>query len=176
MLPRPSMQLKMGWLGAYDASSNWQVYWRTVDIFIAFYDGHAFFGLSDGYVIDSSRGGNNARWFNHVCAVNCEAAEDEGDVFIEAVRDIEVGDERFIECLVAVDDPFDERVRQQYACPCGATTCRQSVLAAAGWARYPTSSYVSTDAPGPKTGSTDKRQCGSNQVFQRDVPWPSLAA
>lgn len=96
-------------------------------------DGHTFFfGLSNGYVIDGSRGGNSARWLNHACAANCEAVEDAGRVFIEAVRDIEAGDKLFIEYQLAVDDPSDERVRQQYACRCGATSCRQSTLAVAG--------------------------------------------
>ncbi|MGF6780138.1 hypothetical protein [Paraburkholderia sp. GAS334] len=59
-------------------------------------------------------------------------------MFIEAVRDIEVGDELFIEYLLAVDDPLDERVHRQYACLCSATACRQSILGAAGWVCYPT--------------------------------------
>jgi SET domain len=31
------------------------------------------FGLSDGRVVDGSRGGNSARFLNHACAPNCEA-------------------------------------------------------------------------------------------------------
>jgi hypothetical protein len=46
-------------------------------------EGHTFlFGLSDGSVIDGSRGGNSARWLNHACAPNCETIEDEGRIFI----------------------------------------------------------------------------------------------
>lgn len=46
-------------------------------------EGHTFlFGLSDGRVIDGSRGGNSARWLNHACAPNCETIEDEGRIFI----------------------------------------------------------------------------------------------
>src|SRR6516165_4353579 len=37
-------------------------------------NGHTFvFGLSDGRVIDGSRGGNSARFLNHACDPNCEA-------------------------------------------------------------------------------------------------------
>jgi SET domain-containing protein len=52
-------------------------------------EGHTFlFGLSDGSVIDGSRGGNSARWLNHACAPNCETIEDEGRIFIHTVRAI----------------------------------------------------------------------------------------
>jgi hypothetical protein len=45
--------------------------------------GHTFvFGLSDGRVIDGSRGGNSARFINHACAPNCEAIETGDRVFI----------------------------------------------------------------------------------------------
>jgi SET domain-containing protein len=94
-------------------------------------DGHTFlFGLSDGRVIDGSRGGNSARWLNHACAPNCEAVEEAGRVFIEAVTDIGAGEELFIEYQLAVDGPVDEDVRREYACQCGAIACRGSMLAA----------------------------------------------
>lgn len=61
-------------------------------------EGHTFlFGLSDGRVIDGSRGGNSARWLNHACAPNCETIEEEGRIFIHAVRPIKPGEELFIE-------------------------------------------------------------------------------
>ncbi|WP_341318491.1 SET domain-containing protein-lysine N-methyltransferase [Paraburkholderia sp. IMGN_8] len=93
-------------------------------------EGHTFlFGLSDGSVIDGSRGGNSARWLNHACAPNCETIEDEGRIFIHTLRPIEPGEELFIEYLLATDDPPDEDVRAQYACRCAAANCRQSMLA-----------------------------------------------
>jgi uncharacterized protein len=92
-------------------------------------DGHTFFfGLSDGRVIDGSQNGNSARWLNHACTANCEAIEDAGRVFIETLQDIDAGQELFIEYLLAVDDPVDEDTRRQYACRCGATSCRRSML------------------------------------------------
>lgn len=93
--------------------------------------GHTFlFGLSDGRVIDGSRGGNSARWLNHACAPNCETIEDAGRIFIHTIRPIEAGEELFIEYLLATDDPSDEDVRAQYTCRCAAVGCRQSMLAA----------------------------------------------
>ncbi|MFL9918526.1 SET domain-containing protein-lysine N-methyltransferase [Paraburkholderia fungorum] len=92
--------------------------------------GHTFlFGLSDGRVIDGSRGGNSARWLNHACMPNCETIEDDGRIFIHTVRRIEPGEELFIEYLLALDDPSDEEARLQYACRCAAADCRQSMLA-----------------------------------------------
>jgi uncharacterized protein len=93
-------------------------------------EGHTFlFGLSDGRVIDGSRGGNSARWLNHACAPNCETVEDAGRVFIDTLRPIEAGEELVIEYLLAVDDPLDEDVRRQYACRCSWVACRRSMLA-----------------------------------------------
>ncbi|CAE6881553.1 SET domain-containing protein [Paraburkholderia domus] len=92
-------------------------------------EGHTFlFGLSDGRVIDSSRGGNSARWLNHACAPNCETIEDQGRIFIQTLRPIEPGEELFIEYLLATEDPVDEDVRAQYACRCTAADCRHSML------------------------------------------------
>ncbi|WNC95137.1 SET domain-containing protein-lysine N-methyltransferase [Paraburkholderia sp. FT54] len=92
--------------------------------------GHTFlFGLSDGRVIDGSRGGNSARWLNHACAPNCETIEDGDRIYIHTLRAIEPGEELFIEYLLAIDEPSDEEVRAQYACRCAAAECRQSMLA-----------------------------------------------
>jgi hypothetical protein len=94
--------------------------------------GHTFlFGLSDGRVIDGSRGGNSARWLNHACTPNCETIEDSGRIFIHTLRAIDAGEELFIEYLLATDDPLDEDVRAQYACRCPSSDCRQSMLAEA---------------------------------------------
>ncbi|OAJ53680.1 SET domain-containing protein-lysine N-methyltransferase [Paraburkholderia ginsengiterrae] len=92
--------------------------------------GHTFlFGLSDGRVIDGSRGGNSARWLNHACTPNCETIEDGERIFIHTLRPIHVGEELFIDYLLAIDDPEDEEARAQYACACAAPDCRQSMLA-----------------------------------------------
>lgn len=95
-------------------------------------EGHTFlFGLSDGSVIDGSRGGNSARWLNHSCAPNCEAVEDNGRIFIDTLRAIEPGEELFIEYFLTTESPLDDEVRMQYLCRCESSGCRQSLLAAA---------------------------------------------
>jgi hypothetical protein len=45
-------------------------------------DPHTFnFGLDNGQVINPEIGGNDARWINHSCDPNCEAAEEEDRIF-----------------------------------------------------------------------------------------------
>ena len=52
-----------------------------------------YFSLADGRVIDGGKRGNDARWINHACEPNCEAYEEEGRVFIHALRPIARGEE-----------------------------------------------------------------------------------
>lgn len=92
-------------------------------------NGHTFFfGLSDGNVIDGAQGGNSARWLNHACEANCQAFEIDGRVYIEIARDVGRGEELFIDYGLQVDDPTDEATREEYACRCGARTCRGTML------------------------------------------------
>lgn len=94
--------------------------------------GHTFvFGLSNGRVIDGSRGGNSARYLNHACAPNCEAVEVGDRVFIHALTDIAPGHELFIDYALTIDGELNDEVRVQYACRCGTAGCRQSMLGAA---------------------------------------------
>ncbi|MFM0039866.1 SET domain-containing protein-lysine N-methyltransferase [Paraburkholderia strydomiana] len=94
--------------------------------------GHTFlFGLSDGRVIDGSRGGNSARWLNHACTPNFETIEDDGRIFIHTLRLVDAGEELFIDYLLEIDDAADEEARAQYACACASAGCRRSMLAVA---------------------------------------------
>jgi uncharacterized protein len=94
--------------------------------------GHTFlFGLADGRVIDSGRGGNSMRWLNHACDANCAAVEAEDRVFIEATRDIAPGEELFIDYELVVDEPRTREIEQEYACRCGSTICRGTMLSLA---------------------------------------------
>ncbi|MFL9966308.1 SET domain-containing protein-lysine N-methyltransferase [Paraburkholderia sediminicola] len=91
--------------------------------------GHTFvFGLSDGRVIDGSRGGNSARFLNHACTPNCEAIEVGDRVFIHAIATIKPGEELFIDYGLEVDGELTDDIRTQYLCHCGASACRQSML------------------------------------------------
>ncbi|SOE87120.1 hypothetical protein SAMN05446935_7681 [Burkholderia sp. YR290] len=91
--------------------------------------GHTFvFGLSDGRVIDGSRGGNSARFLNHACAPNCEAVESDNRVFIHALADIAPGSELFIDYALAIDGEPTDDIRQQSARRCNSPECRQTML------------------------------------------------
>ena len=88
-----------------------------------------YFGIEDGdVVIDPSVGGNEARWINHSCDPNCEAIEEEdGRVFIHALRDIQPGEELFYDYKLEVDDRTQE-VEEEAPCHCGTDSCRGTLL------------------------------------------------
>lgn len=88
-----------------------------------------YFHLDGGLVIDALYGGNNARWINHACEPNCEADEVDGRVFIKALRDLEPGEELFYDYGLVLDERHTAKVKKQFACWCGAATCRGTMLA-----------------------------------------------
>ena len=93
-------------------------------------DPHTFnFGLENGEVINPEVDGNNARWINHCCDPNCEAIEEDNRIFIYAMRDIEAGDELFYDYAMEIDEPITEGSKRKFACHCGASNCRGTMLA-----------------------------------------------
>jgi SET domain-containing protein len=91
---------------------------------------HTFiFELSDGRVIDAGVRGSAARWINHSCAPNCKSFEDDdGRVFIEARRAIAPGEELTYDYRLSLDGRITRKIREEYACRCGAKRCRGSLL------------------------------------------------
>jgi SET domain-containing protein len=94
-------------------------------------DPHTFlFGLADGnVVINAAIGGNDARWINHSCNPNCEAIEEDGRVFIYALRDLDPGEELFYDYGLEIDEPRSDEMEKQFQCFCGASACRGTLLA-----------------------------------------------
>ena len=88
-----------------------------------------FFHLDDAHVIDAGVGGNAARWINHACAPNCEADEENGRVFIRALRKIRPGEELFYDYGLTIDERYTPKLKREYACRCGARQCRGTMLA-----------------------------------------------
>ena len=90
-----------------------------------------FFSLSSGKVIDGDDHGNDAKWINHSCEPNCESMEGRHGkrVYIMAKRDIAKGEELNYDYGLVIDDKLTKTLRQQYACRCGAPTCRGTMLA-----------------------------------------------
>jgi SET domain-containing protein len=93
-------------------------------------DPHTFlFGLDDGaLVIDPTIGGNDARWINHSCDPNCEAIEEDGRVFIYALRDIRPGEELSYDYRLEVDEPVTREKEAESRCSCGSSNCRGTML------------------------------------------------
>ena len=93
---------------------------------------HTFlFQLDDGRVIDARVRGNAARWINHSCTPNCVTHEDDrARVFIEARRAIRQGEELTYDYRLTVEGRLTRRERAQYACRCGTSKCRGSLLVA----------------------------------------------
>jgi SET domain-containing protein len=91
---------------------------------------HTFlFMLDDTMVIDGGQGGNTSRWINHSCEPNCEASEEDGRVFIDALRAIEAGEEITIDYNLYLEERYTAKLKAQYACGCGVQTCRGTLLA-----------------------------------------------
>jgi len=87
-----------------------------------------YFHIEGGKVIDALYGGNSARWINHSCDPNCEADEVDGRVFIKALRDLLPGEELFYDYGLTIDERYTPKLKKEFACHCGAETCRGTML------------------------------------------------
>jgi SET domain-containing protein len=91
---------------------------------------HTFlFSIDSKTVIDAAVGGNEARFINHSCAPNCEAIDERKRIFIEAIKDIAMGEELAYDYAYERDGSEDEESEQLYKCRCGAPECRGTILA-----------------------------------------------
>ena len=88
-----------------------------------------FFTLEDGNVIDGGSNGNDARFINHSCDPNCEAYEEDGRVFIHALRDIEPGEELSYNYALVYEERHTPAIKKAFACRCGAANCTGVMLA-----------------------------------------------
>lgn len=89
------------------------------------------FALDATTAIDGTRNGNEARFFNHSCAPNCEAYIFDERAYLYALRDIRRGEElTFDYQLGPVDQTTIPQYHEaEYACRCGAPECRGSLIA-----------------------------------------------
>jgi SET domain-containing protein len=79
------------------------------------------FGYGDGdMVID---GFGTAMFINHCCDPNCETEDDNGHIYITALRDIAAGDELTFEYNLWDSDDDDVQT-----CYCGAPNCRGTMF------------------------------------------------
>ena len=90
---------------------------------------HTFlFAIDDTVVIDAAVGGNLARWINHSCDPNCDAVIEDGRIWIEAIRDIEPGEELAYDYAYELKERHTAAARKRFPCNCGAKRCRGTLL------------------------------------------------
>jgi uncharacterized protein len=87
-----------------------------------------YFHIDDKHVIDGMSG-SPAKWINHACDPNCEADENDGRVWIKALRDIAPGEELNYNYGLVLDGRHTAKVKKEYECRCGSPKCRGTMLA-----------------------------------------------
>src|SRR5471030_181138 len=94
-------------------------------------DGHTFlFTVDARTVIDAGVNGNEARFINHGCDPNCQTVNTGTQIFIEALRTIQPGEELAYDYQIQRDDDDPADVDVIFACRCGSRSCRGSMLEA----------------------------------------------
>ena len=92
-------------------------------------DSHTFLFIVDSKtVIDAGVDGNDARFFNHSCDPNCESTVEKRRVYIESIRDIELGEELTYDYQIQREDDDPENIDEVFACRCGFIRCRGTML------------------------------------------------
>src|ERR1700753_4255341 len=92
-------------------------------------DSHTFLFIVDSKtVIDAGVDGNDARFFNHSCNPNCESTVEKKRVYIEAIRNIEPGDELTYDYQIHREDDDPDNIDEIFACRCGFAKCRGTML------------------------------------------------
>lgn len=86
------------------------------------------FAVDGETVIDATRRGSSARWFNHSCVPNCEAVDEEGRIFIETTRNVRAGEELTYDYNLILEEPHTPAVKRAHPCYCGKRRCRGTIL------------------------------------------------
>jgi SET domain-containing protein len=90
---------------------------------------HTFlFTLTDDVIIDAGVRGNNTRFINHSCEPNCTAVIEDGRIYIDALEDIPRGTELLYDYKLEREGRYQKAWDALYACKCGASTCRGTML------------------------------------------------
>jgi SET domain-containing protein len=87
------------------------------------------FAIDDDIVIDASVGGNDARYINHSCDPNCDAVVDDDRIWIETIRDVELGEELAYDYAFVLKERHTPAAKRRYPCRCGSPKCRGTILA-----------------------------------------------
>jgi hypothetical protein len=87
------------------------------------------FELNKKFDIDGNIPSNKARFINHSCAPNCEAAVSRGHIWISAIKDIEQGEELTYDYGYR----FDDTDWWEHPCRCGAKNCVGYIVDSEDW-------------------------------------------
>ena len=91
---------------------------------------HTFlFAIDDEIVVDAAVDGNDARFLNHSCDPNCDVVIEDQRLWIETIRDVEVGEELVYDYAYVLPERHTPAAKRRYPCYCGAATCRKTILA-----------------------------------------------
>ena len=115
-----------------------------------------YFHVDEDRVIDALYGGNSSRWINHSCDPNCEADEEEGRIFIKALRNIKAGEELNYDYGLIIDEPYTKKLKAEYPCWCGAKSCRGTLLS-------PKDREDTPKIPGQKKNKSKKSKSGKKK-------------
>ncbi len=88
-----------------------------------------YFHVDESRVIDALYGGNASRWINHACDPNCEADDQDGRIFIKALRNIRAGEELNYDYGLIIEERYTPKLKAEYPCWCGTKNCRGTLLA-----------------------------------------------
>ncbi len=117
-----------------------------------------YFHIDEKHVIDAKYGGNSSRWINHACKPSCQPDEENGRVFIKAIRNIKAGEELSYDYGLVIDAPLTKELKLEYPCWCGAKKCRGTLLSStSSFPKDKKSSKKKTDKKSDKAKAKAKK-------------------
>ncbi len=119
---------KGSFIGEYQGN---RISWEEANERYVELDGHChtfFFGIDEETVIDGDDNGNDVKYINHSCKPNAEAINDDGQIFIYALKKIKKDDEIFYDYKLEYPEKITKKVKRKYACFCGNSNCRGTQL------------------------------------------------
>jgi SET domain-containing protein len=86
------------------------------------------FTVADDVVVDGGVGGNVSRFINHSCDPNCASSVEDLRIYIDALRDIEPGEELTFDYQLITQGRHTAAAKRRFPCCCGSDNCRGTLL------------------------------------------------